>query len=108
MGSGKIQVGFMLPGYLTSTDHLQKAINTRVILKSVTDALSVYPVLVHGSTQQAVLVATLGFDDTNKSDMQTLQMIGVWIRKTYVAIFLHAEITIEFLNISSRIGANNV
>jgi len=59
-----------------------------------------------GSTQQAVLVDTLGFDDTNKSDMQTLQMIGVWIRKTYVAT--HAEIIIEFLNISSRIGANNV
>jgi len=58
------------------------------------------------STQQAILVDTLGFDDTNKSNMQTLQMIGVWIRKTYVAIFPHAEIIIEFLNISSRIGAN--
>jgi len=46
-----------------------------------------------GSTQQAVLVDTLGFDDTNKSEMQTLQMIGVWIRKTYIAIFPHAEIT---------------
>lgn len=107
MGSGKTRVGSMLPGHLTSTDHSHKAINTLSVTPNPSRMHSPR-VRFWGSTQQAVLVDTLGFDDTNKSDMQILQMIDAWMRKTYVIIFPHAKIIIEFLNISSRIGANNM
>ena len=34
-----------------------------------------------------VLVDTPGFDDTHKSDMEILQMISDWLKKTYIFLF---------------------
>ncbi|KDQ53012.1 hypothetical protein JAAARDRAFT_39726 [Jaapia argillacea MUCL 33604] len=59
-------------------------------LKSCTDkvqAVQLPPALVTrhlpGTTERVVLVDTPGFDDTNKTDMDILNMIGIWLEKTY-------------------------
>ena len=36
-----------------------------------------------------VLVDTPGFDDTHKSDMEILQMISDWLKKTYSLLYYY-------------------
>ncbi|KDQ53013.1 hypothetical protein JAAARDRAFT_442684 [Jaapia argillacea MUCL 33604] len=65
-----------------------------------------------GTAKRVVLVDTPGFDDTNKTDMDILNMIGAWLAKTYKnhvklagIIFLHRSQTIACLARRSRTSA---
>ena len=54
-------------------------------LASVTQDIAAYRILDHeryGS--HIVLVDTPGFDDTKRTDAQILELIGDWLKKTYV------------------------
>jgi predicted GTPase len=52
-------------------------------LKSCTDKIQAVRVRrAAGRDDRLVLIDTPGFDDTNKSDMVILQMIGDWLEKT--------------------------
>jgi GTPase Era involved in 16S rRNA processing len=52
-------------------------------LESFTQKVQAVRVMNHETYQnQIVLVDTPGFDDTHRSDMEILEMIGDWLKKT--------------------------
>ena len=115
-GSGKSQVRLVLPDHpmFANLNILQKIIDTLTgqktragtSLKSVTDEVSAHRVLNHPTHRnKLVFVDTPGFDDTNKSDKQILEMISQWMTKTYVGVPVHA---IKYLNFSSLLGTSDV
>jgi predicted GTPase len=94
-------------------NHLQQIIDTLTgqktragtSLKSVTDEVSAHRVMNHPKYgSKLVFVDTPGFDDTNKSDKQILEMISQWMTKTYVCVLFMRSI----LNLSSLLGTNDV
>jgi len=96
-GSGKSQVRLVWPDHFMSANLIicAKIIDTLTgqktragtSLKSVTDEVSAHRVLGHPKyADKLVLVDTPGFDDTNKSDKQILDMISQWMTKTYVGV----------------------
>ncbi|XP_006459417.1 hypothetical protein AGABI2DRAFT_65890 [Agaricus bisporus var. bisporus H97] len=52
-------------------------------LKTVTSQIQATRVRRQGHGDRIVLVDTPGFDDTTRSDMETLQIISDWLQKTY-------------------------
>ena len=58
-------------------------------LDSYTEQIQAVRVYEHPKyANRLVLVDTPGFDDTNKSDKEILQMIGDWLKKTYFSLLL--------------------
>ena len=67
----------------------QKGRRAKDSLTSVTQDLTPYRILDHeryGS--HIVLVDTPGFDDTKRTDVHILELIGKWLEKTYVKLDL--------------------
>jgi len=66
----------------------QKGRRAKESFKSVTKDLGAFRILDHERYEsRIVLVDTPGFDDTNgKSDEQILELIGEWLKQTYVKL----------------------
>jgi len=54
---------------------------------SVTQDLTAFRILEHEQYEsRIVLIDTPGFDDSSRTDAQILELIGAWLKKTYVEL----------------------